>query len=693
MADLNKVRYTHRDYESIKSDLISAIPSLTQEWTSREESDPGIVLIKLMSMLGDTLSYNIDKIALELYLRTVTQRKNCSKILELLGYKMHWYRSATVGVNVKLTREFDDQGNPIQVILVPFQTTLKSSSGDLTYSVIGNGPGTGDIIIDSSEYNTLVNTVEGKVVKVQFKRNNLTNNRYYFSDYNVDEGHLWLVFGSSHVFNLVDNLYTVTDDTQGSFEFNVDEFDRPYIELVKYWEDIVGNTAATSNFTLYYVVSKGASGNVSKNQLTKLQGVGGNYKPVTVQLDGSNVYPASSILVMTHPGTTDSLTDFEESNQYVSIGQDPQTVEIAKKDSSNYVFTHDTLITSSDYEKAVRRVTGITASKILDSVIIEHEGLDSEEVATRCDDKFEIDTEEDNLGVIHKYLKPYQVIIYSLFKGVESLSESQDSSNIYSIKGVSKYYFESYDEFEDSTLAGNEEFDKRYELFKSLGFFPYKPIAFIQTQISDLIKDTCCINDRFDFGTVKVFPFTVKGTLYLTEPISPQDLVKVIDEINNSLTEYYYPRSTYSFGDLPKFMDIVDVVQSSNVNVKYFDATGSLIDWGSISNIDKFDTTSFAKYNGLNKEFKVAPQFMKFRIKNTLSIPSYLTNLSRLRYKSEYDEYMSQPGAQIDQFYKDICPDMIVQGKSYLTVQVRNYDELKSLCEDLRSQSNLFYAR
>ena len=254
MADLNKVRYTHRDYESIKSDLISAIPSLTQEWTSREESDPGIVLIKLMSMLGDTLSYNIDKIALELYLRTVTQRKNCSKILELLGYKMHWYRSATVGVNVKLTREFDDQGNPIQVILVPFQTTLKSSSGDLTYSVIGNGPGTGDIIIDSSEYNTLVNTVEGKVVKVQFKRNNLTNNRYYFSDYNVDEGHLWLVFGSSHVFNLVDNLYTVTDDTQGSFEFNVDEFDRPYIELVKYWEDIVGNTAATSYFTLYYGV-------------------------------------------------------------------------------------------------------------------------------------------------------------------------------------------------------------------------------------------------------------------------------------------------------------------------------------------------------------------------------------------------------------------------------------------------------
>ena len=43
-------RYSHRDYNSLYRDLIEMIPTLTQEWTSREESSPGIVLIKLMAI-------------------------------------------------------------------------------------------------------------------------------------------------------------------------------------------------------------------------------------------------------------------------------------------------------------------------------------------------------------------------------------------------------------------------------------------------------------------------------------------------------------------------------------------------------------------------------------------------------------------------------------------------------------------
>ena len=88
------LKYTSRDYNSIKEDLINAIPALSDSWTSREESDPGIVLIKLMSALGDMLSYNFDKQALEYYSSTVTQRKNASKLFSLIGYKMHWYRTA-----------------------------------------------------------------------------------------------------------------------------------------------------------------------------------------------------------------------------------------------------------------------------------------------------------------------------------------------------------------------------------------------------------------------------------------------------------------------------------------------------------------------------------------------------------------------------------------------------------------------
>lgn len=97
------LRYTSRDFESIKADLIDAIPGLTSLWTSREDGDPGIVLIKLMSALGDMLSFNFDKQALEYYAPTVTQRKNASKLFSLIGYSMHWYKGAKTTVNITYT--------------------------------------------------------------------------------------------------------------------------------------------------------------------------------------------------------------------------------------------------------------------------------------------------------------------------------------------------------------------------------------------------------------------------------------------------------------------------------------------------------------------------------------------------------------------------------------------------------------
>jgi hypothetical protein len=97
------LKYTSKDYKSISSDLIDAIPALTDTWTSREDGDPGIVLIKEMSAIGDMLSYNLDKQVLEFYGPTVTQRKNAAKLFELIGYNMHWYRSAMTTVTMTYT--------------------------------------------------------------------------------------------------------------------------------------------------------------------------------------------------------------------------------------------------------------------------------------------------------------------------------------------------------------------------------------------------------------------------------------------------------------------------------------------------------------------------------------------------------------------------------------------------------------
>lgn len=70
MADINQVQktdynaikidYTDKDYVNILDDLINSIPGITQKWKSTDENDPGMVLVKLMAMIGDMLFYNQD---------------------------------------------------------------------------------------------------------------------------------------------------------------------------------------------------------------------------------------------------------------------------------------------------------------------------------------------------------------------------------------------------------------------------------------------------------------------------------------------------------------------------------------------------------------------------------------------------------------------------------------------------------
>lgn len=642
--DMNKTRYTHRDYESIKSDLIDAIPSLTQEWTSTEESDPGIVLIKLISMFGDTLSYNVDKIALELYLKTVTQRKNCSMILSLLGYKMRWYRAPRVVANVKLqVSEYENnpgtEVNPRHVILTPFVTSF--TNGNLNYAVVPSATNQGPIDIYSDTEFTNVYLIEGTVVTVTFNRDSLKNNRYYFPYNNVDEEALWLTFGVSHTCNLVDNLYLVTDDQAISFEFNVDEYDNPYIELINYWEDIIGSTAQSDTFTLRYVVTQGSQGNVSRNQLIDV-----------VNSDNRNAGPQD--LIILHP--SNNFEDLEGDDGWTRPGYDAQTVEDARKDAAFYVTTYDTLVTPADFERAARRVVGMTGSRLIDNEIIMQNDLDIEEIANRAKDKFE--TQEVVLQEGQEpitLLKAHTAIVYLTYLNLGS------NVNYYcNISESDPYKFATYEDFISAEPS---------EELKALGCFPYKPTNNIIADVNELYRETQIINVQIDYGTTKVYPFKVSGTLYLMEPLSPEETLTILSEIDANLEEYYYP-DNHEFGEPPKFLDIVRVVQNTNTKINYFDAANQMIIYLPPCNgLEGFDMTSFAIYTGLDDTFNLAPQFLKFRIKN-LSVSTVI--LEQLNEVS--GEYYT------------------ILGQSYLTVQLKSVQELRALYNDMQLNTSIVYA-
>lgn len=89
MADklyVPQMEYTSRDYTTIRDDLMALIPNFAPQWTSRDSSDFGIVLLELFAYLGDLLNYQIDRAANESFIDTATQRDTVIKLANLLGY-------------------------------------------------------------------------------------------------------------------------------------------------------------------------------------------------------------------------------------------------------------------------------------------------------------------------------------------------------------------------------------------------------------------------------------------------------------------------------------------------------------------------------------------------------------------------------------------------------------------------------
>jgi hypothetical protein len=82
------------DYDSLLRAMLDQLPQLAPEWLDRSEADLGVVLMELLAFAGDQLSYLQDRVALEGFLRTATQRESVRKLVRMIDYTMDPGRSA-----------------------------------------------------------------------------------------------------------------------------------------------------------------------------------------------------------------------------------------------------------------------------------------------------------------------------------------------------------------------------------------------------------------------------------------------------------------------------------------------------------------------------------------------------------------------------------------------------------------------
>lgn len=584
-----KIDYTDKDYVNILDDLINSIPGISKKWQSTDENDPGMILVKLMSILGDMLFYNLDMASLEVYPNSVTLRKNAAVIYRLIGYKMKWYRSASLQADVVNTYSspatlprfctFTTEDKSITYTTFKSYELKSNTANNGAISTIELIQGT-PVTPSRSTNNPFPDT--GKpwhsIYGYNYNSNDMIDNKIYLKDMNVDQDHIILVDNQNEEWELVDNVY-LQRDTGRYFEFDVDVNDNPYLELVDYWENYNVN-----QFKIFYIKSSGSDGAIYANTLTKV--TGSVWSKVT-ENTGANIYNVNGYVQFTHFASTQ--------------GYDPETPDEARKESVKYQNTLDTLITLADFERAVLRIPGIANVRATDltndpgMIVTYHMGDINQDGVV---DELDLDVLRNYLANKDTYpLTAYQFKLADLNQDgkVDSKDEQildaylhptkegattgdttelinagqtgiTDISQRELLEGFTvKLYIlptEEFDNMDESTEQG-----LLLDIQNRLSAYKILPLTIIS-----------------DLKSINRYYWTIKGTFYTKQPLTRDELQTIILNINNQL-KYQYSRDRVNFNTQINYREVIEVILAVDNRIlmvdldpiKYIDSEGNEI--------------------------------------------------------------------------------------------------------------------
>ena len=510
---ISGLSYTNKDFNTIYSELLDLVKTLTNKWdpSISNESDPGVVLIKLGALLADKNNYNIDKNILELFPLSVSQYGNARKIYDIAGYSMRWYRSATT--NVTITYNGTDLDGNTGIRLFPYETMVSNEDGDTVFTLID------DAIYLSNTQRTATGIFMQGVIK-QYEVNGVStikldnmdeNYRIYFDESMIAENGIFISdAGTSTEFQnswtRVDNLQSVALSTK-CFKFGVTgDSNTCYIEFPQDIANLIG-----SGLNIRYIVSSGVAGNISAGVLTTLY--------------------SNDITVTTSSGDSVNVTDnLVISNPYAATtGQDPETLSEAYSNYKDTIGTFNTLITCKDYETAVNDLYDDTTRNYLASNCV---------VSDR--------TNDINNTVL-----------------VVTLSSSGNNRELIDT-GMTAFDIGLYALDPMSTVVGAYYYNKSFSANSN--------ISRIQDELSETNK--CIQHDWIDTqpSDRKEYIFknfyTLTGTVSTYYKVSAAEATEIENNIKTALYSAYNARNI-DFGVEIEFDDIVSTIQNADSRIRY----------------------------------------------------------------------------------------------------------------------------
>ena len=118
----SSIDYTSKDYEAFRNMMITNLQVIMPEYTDTRQSDAGIVIIELLAMGLDILSFYQDVYANEAYLTTAEQRENVLKWCSMLGYTPKYATPA------RFKQVFYLSAKQTENVVIPAGTIVKTNS-------------------------------------------------------------------------------------------------------------------------------------------------------------------------------------------------------------------------------------------------------------------------------------------------------------------------------------------------------------------------------------------------------------------------------------------------------------------------------------------------------------------------------------------------------------------------------------
>ena len=334
--------YIDKDFAVIYPELVREIQNLTNRWDpeTSNESDPGVVLTKIVAFIGDKLNYNIDKNILEDFITSCTQDSSMRKLCDMLGYSMKYFVAATTNLTLTYVGELSDP-----ITFPALETVFTSKDEDTAISFIATRNCTlskqNDVqtcpVMQGYLRELQVNT-SGDVTtnenKPLIQLSNLDdNNRIYFPETNVAQNGVFILeYPYTGEFWEVKKTLNDVEPMTRCFKFGYDSNrELPYIEFPKDIASLIGN-----GLYVRYILTDGYNGNVSANTINALDSTTSDSWN---SLKGAEEDAEDNLYVRNYSATIN--------------GASPESINEAYNNFKKTIGTFNTLTTCRDYSNAI----------------------------------------------------------------------------------------------------------------------------------------------------------------------------------------------------------------------------------------------------------------------------------------------------------------------------------------------------